>query len=644
MSNEQWIINVASGGVGTSDASSSIAIGLSELTDTPSSIDTLVHSDLPCSLSVPPKNTLYGVENIIPFVLVSNVDSDIQSSIDTVIYNSIPCTVSVPPHNTLYGRFSVKPMPVDTCTSFPSSIDVKQVTQLPCSISVSPHNILWGYEDIQPPPIITDSRSDIIDAFVRSMAPRLNYGSEWQMLVGSNGTDVYRSLLKFDVSDMRKDVVYTSAKIVLTQPHAKDTATSIDLYSVEQPWSEYGITWAGSLVKDPYDETNAPATYTKVSTFSTSTDSTEVEVDVMPLFNQWLTGANDGIQLRASDETLNNYIQLFTREIGISGAPQLVTTYYDPIVRSNGRNQRPCSITVRHNELSDIQSDLTINSYNHAELIPSSIRVKEPNTILGSIDVGLANWIHGHADVDSSIDVCQRDVSDLPSSIGCSTPFIVSSVTVLSHADTQCSISVRQWTQDDILSSVTVSRPNMDGHVYVPQREDTLSSIDLRRWKDEDFTSALDVSNPSIACSLSIRRWEGEDLPSSIAVQQSANSDIYCTVTTSKPDMPSSINVIAGTNIECSIDCSRNESVYIDSSITLQQNVIVDIPSSITLNLHSDLPCSIHCNSGNLLSSIGIPHHVYLDLPCEGIIRAKEASDIPSSIRIGSAGAYVFIM
>jgi hypothetical protein len=164
----------------------------------------------------------------------------------------------------------------------------------------------------------------ISDAFTFSVYPDFNYGSLGTLEVyRSAQNDLMWSFLRFDLASlsMPTGAIITSAELRMYLSSSSGTGPfPVNLYSVNQSWSESTINWSSQPSPDtPVTSANVPA-------------GTDVWVtwDVTTLAQQWWSGVypNQGLVLTPGG---NNAMQLFfaSRE-DATNSPRLMITYTPP--------------------------------------------------------------------------------------------------------------------------------------------------------------------------------------------------------------------------------------------------------------------------------------------------------------------------
>lgn len=163
------------------------------------------------------------------------------------------------------------------------------------------------------------------DAIVDYTNPTINYGNVVFLVVSSN-SEIYRSYLQFDLSDVPQNAVIVSADLGLcyVSSYILTSYFPVGLYEVTESWEEDTITWD-----------NQPASSTEaediqdISTISTG-DFVYWEID--DLVEGWHDGsiANYGVVLRDTDESsADGIIWFWSSEYG-SDHPKLIIDYYIP--------------------------------------------------------------------------------------------------------------------------------------------------------------------------------------------------------------------------------------------------------------------------------------------------------------------------
>lgn len=215
-------------------------------------------------------------------------------------------------------------------------------------------------------PSVTLAVTPVVDAFVSSSEPTLNYGDTNDLIVGRYDETITRSAIKFDLSALpvlpRKYVI--SAKLLLTVRIRGPV--SIRACEIISPWEEngeLGITWANQPAVNPYPLDEQAA-------------AEEVLLDITPLFLKWYLGTspNHGVMLFSSDENAQAHVVSCSKEWPRAAQrPQLLFTHfsYDLAIDSRDLPSRGNVVGL----VSELPSSGTIRAQQVAAFLPSSGKV-----------------------------------------------------------------------------------------------------------------------------------------------------------------------------------------------------------------------------------------------------------------------------
>ncbi|WP_162606077.1 DNRLRE domain-containing protein, partial [Jiangella aurantiaca] len=178
------------------------------------------------------------------------------------------------------------------------------------------------------------------DAMLREAAPTTNYGSSWQLGVGTDSTGAAQSLLKFDVSWLPAGTPIDSAQLRVWYDQAYHTNANdvvIKAYRAPQAWDESTVTWSGypnffpgqAYTRELVDNGDVGQT-SQVGPWPFMTDTTQ---------SQW--GINDDFQYDRTAVTGNTYT--WVPELAESGRYRVDAHY----VASAGRTTH-APYTVHH--------------------------------------------------------------------------------------------------------------------------------------------------------------------------------------------------------------------------------------------------------------------------------------------------------
>lgn len=481
---------------------------------------------------------------------------DLPSSIYVADRSELLCSIRINPNNRLVAKYDIEPIYIEL---LPSTIDIEIPSELPCSMSVNPNNRLVGLVDIQPIPIITQNLLPDKDAFIREGVPKLNYGSEQQMLIGysQDFNERYRSLISFDITQIPqgKNIVSAKLKIYVQENH---TNQEIELLKATGKWEELGVTWDnqpdGELLQN----------------YNIDIARGYIEFDVTNLVLDWYNKKipNFGFILKAVDETIKNIKVFSTKESNIN-KPILEVQYKDTKVYSYGRNDVQGSMVVVQYANKNISGSLNIREYWKYGFISGSIHVHNQDMVECDITVTMP-------DLSSSLIVRQEGFSDIPATL-----------------------LPRLKGLDDLYMFVAVSQPDLDSNIVIRQSDNSQILVDITARQKGDsllnsyliithdtVPSTLDVYYSSdIFASVDVRKEALYNLNSSLVVQQFANKDI-----------PSSMDVDYVSIIPCTLQCLSG---YLKASINISYTGKKDVSVALSVNVKwaSDLPTTLIVNN-----------------------------------------------
>lgn len=171
-----------------------------------------------------------------------------------------------------------------------------------------------------------------------------NRGGLDRARVGTDVNSVFRSLVRFDLSDLPTDATITSATLSLWHPDTTGATLTVNAHRLTSPWQEGtgkdtctgdGATWyeLDGGVKWGQDGGDFdPSVAASLAVPSGQAASWHAYV-LTAVVQGWARGdyANDGVLLRASDETIvgGKYLDYYTSDFGVAPTlrPKLTITY-----------------------------------------------------------------------------------------------------------------------------------------------------------------------------------------------------------------------------------------------------------------------------------------------------------------------------
>jgi len=139
------------------------------------------------------------------------------------------------------------------------------------------------------------------DTYISSAAPNTNYGSEYRLRDGYDGTSIYRSLVVYNLGSRIPGSHVQSASLKLYQIAAGTcTAKTTNAYPISASFG--GVTW------NTQPTINTSASYSASASFNNGLSACPQSwntLDVTKMVAGWASGAipNDGVELKASSET-----------------------------------------------------------------------------------------------------------------------------------------------------------------------------------------------------------------------------------------------------------------------------------------------------------------------------------------------------
>ncbi|MCS1393287.1 DNRLRE domain-containing protein [Lysinibacillus boronitolerans] len=155
---------------------------------------------------------------------------------------------------------------------------------------------------------------------------------------GRSGTNVIRSLLKFDLSSIPAATSITSANLNLWFSSTNSNIPiDISLHKVTKAWEENQANWNSAKTSTPWSLKGGDFVNTPLSTISGITESGDLITGQMSwsipsaLVSNWITNpsSNYGFLLKSDNETVTTYKKFISSEHSIDEQyhPLLVITY-----------------------------------------------------------------------------------------------------------------------------------------------------------------------------------------------------------------------------------------------------------------------------------------------------------------------------
>lgn len=606
-----------------------------EISDLPGSINIKGTNDIPSNIKVITSTWMRGQYGMSPVFA-----EDIPGSIGVKVFNELPASLFITPEGKMTGKYDISGIYLE---DLPSSFNIAETSNLPSRLGVTPYTKMSGRYSIEEPPKIVQDLYPVKDAFVRSNVPRLNYGTEQEMLVGRQENELFRSYVGFDINSIPKvntSVGYAKLKLFFNAYQAGPVKLQIVQPSAD--WQEKGITWANQ----PFPNMNG---YTgHIAEFEVDSKRGYLEVDVSQFVIDWHEGKspNTGFAIRLVDETGTNVYKSFATKESIESRPILEVTYYDTNVYSRDWSYLEGSITVAQNVTKDLKGHINIRSYWSESTLGGHIHVLNQDMIEGNIIVS-------KPDMPTHIEVRKRDWSEMPGSI-----------------------TARGNRVEDLESNIWVNGWQLPGTITVPFRSDLEGEITVVRTEGDDLPGTIWVNGWQLPGDVTVRRDEQNDLPGQLVVNGiylpgelivlqpfdvpgsiTVRHDDYSEIPgdfeiPQKSDFggsiwvnglwfPGEMQVFAKSQLPSHIQVRQFGDSDLVSSIRI--NGYDGLPSSITVPPKYDMPGELNVLSGYLAGSITVPANGNKDLLSHIGARVRGASDfdIIIGVRSGYLGSHI---
>lgn len=545
-------------------------------------------NDILGSVQVASQNKMSGLVNII-----GANDSDIVSSISTKQHGNLSTTLNVFSNTAIEENGKI-------ANQIKSSLHVLNRSDLISSISIKPNNRMSIIIDVIQPPGLKTKINNVKDALIRDSIQTLNYGSDMNTLIGSKNGEQFKTLIHVDVNSIPKNHIVREAKLKLYKNNLNSQAGKIDVYRVDNEWSELGVTWK-----------NQPPISNLVSSTVVPKGMGYIEFDILDAVKEWHLNpeSNKGLMFVGSSSTSNDTFFFATSSSGEAyqfntsdstmNQPTLeVESYDETATYSFGMHEIPGSISSRQAKNNDLVSSLFVDSdwavnnlpstltvhINFADKdLPSNFSIRESR--IEDLPSSLTVFIHtGDSDLNSSVSVRRKVTKNLPSSL-----------TVPIYNGTEeldSSILVRKTTSNNIHSSLTV-------FAYEDQN-DLPSNLYVRAKSENDLISTIEifayVTDDDLQSTLTVRQKQDSDLPSSGYVlfrdDLSGSMKVY-----KNDDLESSIKVING-NLSSSLSVQLQEESDLQSSIVIKALNISELETTLQVYKNQDLTTTITIRKG----------------------------------------------
>lgn len=579
-------------------------------------------NDLKSKIMVNRTNVMQGKINVVPYG-----ENDLTSMISVKTPNDITSKIS------LYSDFTIEnPGWGTTIYGYQkrSNLYVSYRNDLTSKISITPNGRMTGVVEVVQPPKLKANFEPTQDAFLRQGVATLNYGFDQTLLAGYSlaNNEIYRTLIKFDFSSLPVNVTIDAAKLSIYNAKENSSSSSISLFKVSNDWKEDSVTWKN---QPPVEEIVASASVSQVG---------YVDFDITSLVQDWYDNPslNYGIEIRANDETADNYFIFYSRE-SQSNKPNLDLTYHDETVYSFGRSNIESKVYVKHNF--DLRSKIRIPLYDVNATLKSKIFVNKPDSLISRISIS-------RPQVVSKIKVRQKDLNSLQSKIAIrnyanndlnskvivSKPFLNSKINIPSRYSVPSKIWIKAKEFNQISSKITISSPDKVSKLYVRPYFNLPSKVMVRTQNLNSMSSQVKISRPDLKSTIRVKLFS--DINGSITVRRIGINQIPSKVAVSRTDIFGHLTVKIANSLNSTIAVRQSKNNSLSSKIIVPAKL--EIPSTISVFQTNSIQSKIYVNSGFLKSKIMIPYRATNDLHSKMLVKATYINEIESKIEVVYGG------
>ena len=470
-------------------------------------------------------------------------------------------------------------------------------------VGVPPQNCMIINSEVLPAPTHVDKNTAIKDATLWSRIPHINFGSNNELMMGSSMTEVYRTIVGFDLSNFEliEEENYDLEDIRLNFRGTTTTAgeTEFRLYRTNNSWAEHTVNWINQpLMKDLV----ATAIGDR---HGLSFDITEYIIEAK----------NNGLQevsfVIISEDPNSPVMTYAAKEMNNHRVPSIDTTYY-VIPPSSGVANLYGTIISRAAAEKDLLGSVVIEGGYDASFITGELLVPKRNRvhdITGTITPVITEYafLEGEVEIpkfDMELDILEGSVTvpllnnkdDLELTVTIPKIFEVDDLSgeieiprIDDEKDIEGSILIAAYGYKEIESEITVpviegeedlegsivSRAigheflegaldipfiedanDLEGDVEIPQifaLKDLISSFDImNKESNSDIESSIDIpkidSNKDIECSINVAAYYDKDIEGSINIpSQESENDLEGSIdigkTESEKDLTGSLEI-----------------------------------------------------------------------------------------------------
>lgn len=178
---------------------------------------------------------------------------------------------------------------------------------------------------IDPTFILDVGRSNIHDIHVNQDNPNWSYKHDYQLEVGRNGDNVFRTYIKYNLPVLPDCSVVTNAELELIQNWARSFDTKelyLNVYQCNNDWNFDTITWNTQPIQDL-----SSATIVDYTNYQGGMSS-KYNLNITKIVKDWYeNGENYGLMLASSDETVEEKTSFYSSRNILSNYPVVTISY-----------------------------------------------------------------------------------------------------------------------------------------------------------------------------------------------------------------------------------------------------------------------------------------------------------------------------
>lgn len=550
-------------------------------------------------------------------------------------------------------------------------------------IEVRPTNRMWALYEVQEPPVLKAVLNPSKDTFSRSGSSHqyINYGSNNTIAVGKHQDEEYISFLEFNLSNWHPQFTVIDAKIRLHYSGIVPDGTILELFSVDEEWSERGLT---HLNEPSYNSII-------VNDYINYKDNSYIEIPITDELNAWINrpDLNNGFAIKASNGTVNGTIDFRSRET--HNPPELVVSYYDTRIYSNGRSQTHAEIfvySVGENEtLAEIEvhsvfgySDMLTELYVHRYEVPVPNDVETEITVSrlktnSEITISLRDnsevssevsvrsgymsstvdteilvskpyqyvelYVKHQLDLDAEIMIQRRESVDILAEVTTSRKKVDTEIYVKYTSNILAEIQIQTFGESNTLAEITVTRDTIQSEVYVKHRDDILSDITVQRYGESNTLAEITVTRNQIETELHIRAIKSSDINTEIQPRVIGEDDLLSEITVTREEVFADITVTYYKDIESEIYVKYRDDLLTELTVTVFDDVLTEIDVIFATEKDTEITVS----RPQVLTEIGVFYWDDNDVITEIQPRVLAVNQVETEILVrDGVNAYAYII